>query len=78
MNPGSQGRGLGRRAKGGGRPRTDAARGGYRRPSLNEEFPMAALLRRFAPLIITFIVRKVMKGRGGRGGTGTGTTPRRR
>lgn len=40
---------------------------------------MASLLRRFAPMIITFVVGKIMKKRSGGGGAGTsgGRYPRR-
>jgi len=38
---------------------------------------MASLLRRFAPLIITFVVRKIMNKRGGGGGTTGGGYSRR-
>jgi hypothetical protein len=39
------------------------------------EIIMASLLRRFAPLIITFVVRKIMNKRGG-GTTGGGYSRR--
>jgi hypothetical protein len=40
------------------------------------EITMASLLRRFAPLIITFVVRKIMNKRGGGGTTGGGYSRR--
>nr|BFF15297.1 hypothetical protein GCM10025699_66000 [Microbacterium flavescens] len=44
-----------------------------------QETTMASLLRRFAPMIITFVVGKIMKKRSGGGGAGTtgGRYPRR-